>query len=68
MKNQNNVDKWGNPQLITSLKERNEGFLKGFVEIQGQLYKIDVSLHARKEGVAGWCTFTKLRKRQNSRF
>lgn len=58
------TDPFGNPYMLVGLKDKKgTGYGKGYVEIAGQLYKIEVS-PAQKEGVTDWVKITKMAKRQ----
>lgn len=61
------TDKFGNEYKLVSCKANDKGFAKGFIEISGQLYKVEPS-KAQKEGVAYWVKVTKLKKRSKSSF
>jgi len=66
------IDKFGNPYELVSCKDKKgDGFSKGFVELKGQLYKIEPSMSSKgkvdKYGnpVLYWVKITKMAARQN---
>lgn len=60
------TDKFGNPYKVVGIKDKKEnGFPYGYVEIKGQLYKLDVS-PAEKEGTEYWVRMTQLKKRPSN--
>ena len=60
-------DRFGNDYVLCNVKEKESGFNKGFVEIGGKLYKVEVSDN-KKDGGAYWVKITKLKKRHNGSF
>lgn len=59
-------DKFGNDRMVVGLKDKKgNGFPKGFAKIGGKLFKIEYS-ESNKEGVEGWVTITKTKKRNTS--
>ena len=71
MANNNNfrVDRFGNQFTVVGCKDKKaSGYPKGYVEIAGQLYRLEPS-RANKEGVDMWIRVTKMQKRSSgSRF
>lgn len=65
MANYVRYDKQNRPYKLVGLKKNKNGFPVGYVEMNGNLYKIDVST-SKKEGVELWIKFTKLPKRNNN--
>ena len=66
-RNYSRVDMRGNPYKVIGLRDKkNNGFMSGFIEIEGKLYKITVSNHSNKESVTAWCTVTQYPKRNNT--
>ncbi len=60
-------DKFGNEYQVVGCKDKKEtGFPKGFIEIKGQLYKLEPS-ESKKEGVEVWIKVTKMEKRKTSK-
>lgn len=56
------IDRFGNEYTLVGLKDkRSTGYGKGYIEIKGQLYKLEHS-PANKEGYTGWVKVTKLKK------
>jgi len=57
------TDKFGNPTMLVGCKpnKKNDAFNKGYAELGGKLYKIEVS-EATKEGYAYWVKITKVKK------
>lgn len=62
-------DRFGNDFVLVGCKpkKKNEKYSVGYVEIKGQLYKIEPT-EAEKEGIMFWCKLTKLEKRKPSSF
>ncbi|MFN5771563.1 hypothetical protein [Flavobacterium sp.] len=62
------TDRFGNPYQVVGLKDtKGTGFPKGYAELGGKLYKIEVS-DSKKEGVEAWVRITRVEqnKRQTS--
>lgn len=61
------TDKFGNPYMLVGCKEskKNADFNKGYIELGGKLYKLEVS-KANKDGVHYWVRVTQMKKRQQS--
>jgi len=60
-------DRFGNDQMIIGLKDKKgTGFGKGYFEVKGTLFKVEVS-PARKEGVTDWVKITKVDRTKRSK-
>lgn len=57
-------DRFGNPYQLISCKANDKGFSKGWIELNGKLYKIEPS-QATKEGVSYWVKVTQMKKQPN---
>lgn len=56
------TDKFGNPYQIIGMKDKKgTGFPRGYVELGGKLYKIEVS-DSKKDGVEAWVRVTQVKK------
>lgn len=62
-----NTDKYGNPYQVISCKpkKKNPDFNQGWIELQGKLYKLEVS-NADKDGVDYWVRVTQQKKDRTS--
>lgn len=49
-------------KLIVPMKENKNGYPYGWLELNGQLYKVEIS-ESNKDGVVSWVTITKMKKR-----
>ncbi|RKQ43130.1 hypothetical protein BXY85_3749 [Roseivirga pacifica] len=59
------VDKFGNTYAVVGCKDKKgTGFPKGYIEIKGQLYKLEPS-DSQKDGVACWIRVTKMNNRKS---
>jgi|GEM_PF-4140100 len=59
-------DRFGNEYVLIGCKDKKgNGFGYGFVEMKGQLYKVEAS-EAQKDGYTHWVKLTKMKKRQKS--
>lgn len=57
------TDKFGNSYQVIGCKDKKgNGFAVGYVELKGQLYKLEPS-KATKEGVEAWVKVTAVKKR-----
>lgn len=55
-------DRFGNPYQVIGCKDKKgSGFSVGYVELKGQLYKLEPS-ESKKEGVEAWIRVTALKK------
>ena len=63
----NNVknDRFGNPYQLIGCKPNDKGFCKGFIELKGQLYKIEPST-SNNEKYGYWVKVTKVSKRTSN--
>lgn len=64
----NNIrqDKFGNDYTVVGCKDKKgTGFSRGFIEIKGQLYKLEPS-KSDKEGVEVWIRVTKMNKKKSN--
>lgn len=58
-------DRFGNDYILVGLKDKKgTGYPKGYAEIKGQLYKIEVS-DSKKEGTEAWVKLTKVVKQKS---
>ncbi|WP_281638419.1 hypothetical protein [Flavobacterium marginilacus] len=58
-----NTDKFGNPyQLIGCKDKKGTGYGVGYIELKGQLYKLEPS-PSKKDGVTDWIKVTAIKKR-----
>lgn len=56
-------DRFGNEYMLVSCKDtKGTGYGKGYIEIKGQLYKVESS-EAKKDGVSHWVKITKIDKK-----
>ena len=61
------TDKFGNPYQVIGMKDKKgTGFPKGYVELCGKLYKIEVS-DSKKDGVEAWVRVTQVKKQSQNR-
>lgn len=65
--NQWRTDRFGRPSKPIAIKpSKKNGFPKGFVELNGQLYEVTTSpaKNPKNPEVIGWVTLTKLQRRR----
>lgn len=56
------TDRFGNPyQVVGCRDKKGTGFPVGYVELKGQLYKLEPS-SAKKDGVEAWIKVTAVKK------
>jgi len=66
MANSTRLDKFGNEYMVVGCKDKKgSGYSKGYVEIKGQLYKLEPS-QSQKEGTEMWIKITKMNKQKRS--
>lgn len=64
--NNTRLDRFGNEYIVVGCKDKKgTGFPKGYIEIKGQLYKLEPS-DAQKDGVEMWVKVTKINKQKKS--
>jgi len=62
-----NFDKFGNPQEVIGLKDKNgSGYPRGFFTVGNRLFKV-TSSPSNKDGVERWVTITEMKKNQGGR-
>lgn len=63
------TDKFGNAFKLVGMKtSKTEGFSKGFVELGGKLYKLELSSHCEKDGLCGWLKVYKVEEKKRVTF
>lgn len=61
------TDKFGNDYTVVGCKDKKgTGYPKGYIEIKGDLYKIEPS-KSDKEGVELWVRVTKMKKNSGNK-
>lgn len=60
-----NTDRFGNPYQLVGCKPNDKGFCKGYVELKGQLYKIEPST-SNNEKYGYWVKITKVKKNNHA--